>query len=47
MSKRYDYVKRLYDNHIWGKSRVRKAVEYEWITPEEYETIVGEPYDNA
>lgn len=35
-----------YDNGFWSKSRVADAVVKHWITEEEYELIVGEPYGN-
>ena len=44
MSK-FDKVKLYYDRGLWDKSRVRNAVVKGWITAEEYETIVGEPYE--
>ena len=43
MSENYEKVKGYYDNGFWTKKRVRKAVGH-WITAEEYELIVGEPY---
>ena len=44
MSKYYQKVKQYYDGGFWSKKRVRDAVIKGWITPEEYELIVGEPY---
>ena len=44
MSKRYEQVKSYYDNGLWNKHRVYNAVG-KWITAEEYEMIVGEPYE--
>ena len=43
MSKKYEIVKSYYDNDLWNKTRVYNAVG-KWITAEEYELIVGEPY---
>jgi len=43
MSENYEKVKGYYDNGFWTKKRVRKAVGH-WITAEEYELIIGEPY---
>lgn len=43
--KKFDKVKKYYDNGFWSKSRVADAVVKNWITAEEYETIVGEPYE--
>lgn len=44
MSKKFELVKYYYDNNNWGMTQVRLAVERGWITPEEYEIIVGELY---
>ncbi len=44
MSK-FDKVKLYYDRGLWDKSRVRNAVVKGWITAKEYESIVGEPYE--
>ena len=46
MSKKYEQVKSYYDNGLWNKHRVYNAVG-KWITAEEYEMIVGEPYGQA
>ena len=47
-SKKYDTVKKYYDNKQKKKSRVVAAVG-KWITGEEYELITGEkfPLNNA
>lgn len=45
MSKKFDLVKRYYDQGLWSKARVRNAVVKEWITAEEYELITGEVYE--
>ena len=39
----FDDVKRFYDNGLWSATQVYDAVG-RWITPEEYNEIVGEPY---
>lgn len=44
MSKKFEKVKRYYDSGLWNKQMVANAVVKEWITAEEYEQIVGEPY---
>lgn len=44
MSK-YDKVKDFYDNGLWNISRVRDAVEKDWITPEEFYEITGVKYE--
>lgn len=44
MSK-FEKVKYYYDNGLWSVERVRNAVVKKWITAEEYEIIVGEPYE--
>lgn len=43
-SKNFGKVKKYYDDGIWSKTRVYNAVG-KWITPEEYEEITGEPYE--
>lgn len=43
-SKNFEKVKFYYESGVWGKKALRDAVLKEWITPEEYEEIVGEPY---
>lgn len=40
-------VKDFYDRGLWSITRVRNAVGKCWITAEEYELIVGEPYGQA
>lgn len=45
MSKKYNLVKRYYDNGLWNKEMVRNAVVKGWITSAEYELITGEVYD--
>ena len=47
MSKKFAKVKRYYDEGLWSKSMVRNAVVKGWITAEEYELIVGEPYEEV
>lgn len=44
MSKKFEKVKEYYDKGLWTKGMVANAVVKEWITAEEYEIIVGEPY---
>ena len=43
-SARFVTVKRYYDRGLWSVERVAQAVVCGWITAEEYEEIVGEPY---
>ena len=43
-SPKFELVKNYYDQGLWKKKAVRNAVIKEWITAEEYEEIVGEPY---
>ena len=51
-SKNFAKVKQYYDNYLagkkpqWNKQRVHDAVG-KWITPNEYEEITGEPYEEA
>lgn len=44
-SPKYKKVKNYYDSGLWGKKKVHDAVAKGWITAEEYEEIVGEPYE--
>lgn len=43
-SKKFALVKKYYDKGLWKIGAVRNAVEKKWITAEECEMIVGEPY---
>jgi uncharacterized XkdX family phage protein len=43
-SPKFDKVKKYYDNGLWSKTKVHNAVVKNWITAEEYEEIVGEPF---
>lgn len=43
-SKNFNKVKDYYDNGLWKITRIRNAVP-KWITPEEFELITGEPYE--
>ena len=45
MSKKFNLVKRYYDNGLWNKVMVRNAVVKDWITAAEYEEITGEVYE--
>lgn len=45
MSKMYDKIKDYYDRGLWSKARVRNMVLKGVITEEEYQLIVGEPFD--
>lgn len=48
-SPKFEIIKEYYESGQWKKKAVRKAVTAVnplWrITPEEYEEITGEPYD--
>lgn len=44
MSSKYNKVKNYFDSGLWSVSRVRDAVTKNWITPEEFTAITGEPY---
>ena len=44
-SPKFELVKRYYDEGLWKKKAVWNAVGRGWITPAEYEEIVGEPYN--
>lgn len=47
-SKKFDEIKKWYEDGFWSKKKVYNAVtnpkSNPWITAEEYEEIVGEPY---
>jgi uncharacterized XkdX family phage protein len=43
----FERVKMYYDNGWATKEQVAKYVQYGKITPEEYETITGDPYQAA
>jgi len=46
MSKNFQKIKRNYDRGIWAKEMVYNVVGLpKGITAEEYELIVGEPYE--
>ena len=47
MSSKFAIVKKYYDKGLWTKQMVRNAVIKEWITVDEYEFIVGEPYEEV
>lgn len=38
-------IKKYYDKGLWDIDRVHKAVEKGKITPEEFEEITGQPYE--
>ena len=44
MSKNYNKVLNYYNKKLWSKQKVFTAVG-NWITADEYQTIVGEPYN--
>ena len=44
-SKHYEKVRAYYESNLWSIERVRQAVVKGWITPEEYYSIVNEPYE--
>lgn len=43
-SPKFDKVKKYYESGLWNKEMIKNAVIKNWITAEEYEEIVGEPY---
>lgn len=45
MSPKFEKVKKYYDSGLWNKKMVANAVVKGWITAEEYQLIVGEPYE--
>lgn len=44
MSAKYATVEKYYKTKMWDLSKVRNAVEKEWITAEEFEMITGQTY---
>lgn len=44
-SPKFQKVKNYYDKGLWDIVRVHNAVIKEWITPEEFEEITGQPYE--
>ncbi len=40
----YEMVKRNFDRKLWNAAMVRKAVEKGVITPEQFQEITGESY---
>ena len=45
-SQKYNLVKGYYDTQMWSKKAVKNAVKKSWITAQEYEEIVGVPYED-
>lgn len=43
-SKNYDKVKLWYNMKMWNETRVRNAVEKDWITIAEFEELTGTTY---
>lgn len=44
-SKKFTKIKEWYHLDMWSEVRVRSAVDQGWITAEEYEEIIGEPFE--
>lgn len=44
-SPKFATVKSYYVRGLWSETRVRNAVIKHWITAEEFEEIVGKPYE--
>jgi len=40
----FEMIKRNYERGLWSKQMVAVAVKKGVITPQQYEEIVGEPY---
>ena len=47
MSKKYEKVKRYFDDGLWSINRVADAVIKGWITAEEFEKITGNRYEET
>lgn len=46
MSKKYELIKKYYDDGLWSINRVANMVVKGWITEEEYKLITGFTYPN-
>lgn len=44
MSSKFERLKNYYQSGFWTKEMLHNAVEKNWITAEEYKSIVGEDY---
>ena len=44
-SKNYSKVKLWYSMKMWNETRVRNAVNMDWITKEEFAEITGKDYE--
>lgn len=42
---KFETLKMYYERGFWDKGRLQKAVEHQWITPEQYKEITGEEYE--
>lgn len=47
MSRQYKQILYFYRSKMWNIDKVRDAVKMNRITPEEFELITGEPYEDA
>ena len=47
MSKKYEKVKRYFDDGLWSINRVADAVIKGWITAEEFEKITGNRHEES
>lgn len=45
MSKKYNVVKKYFDEGLWNIAMVKNAVVKGWITSEEFEEITGVEYE--
>ena len=43
----FDMIKRNYDRKLWNKQMVAKGVEKGIITPEQYQEITGDVYQEG
>lgn len=44
-SPKFNTVRNYYNRGLWDETKVRNAVVKNWITPEEFEEITGQPYE--
>jgi len=46
MSKKFETVKKYYDQGLWNIVRVKNAVRKAWITKDEYKEITGKEFED-
>ena len=46
MSAKFEQIKAFFDKGVWSETKVRNAVEKNWITEAEFKTITGKTYQS-